>query len=51
MVVTWAELGLAASQNMTVRDIINREPLGTAIGKFESLVGRHDVAFVLLKPC
>ena len=48
--VTWTELGVAAAQKMTVRDVINRKDLRVVVGKLDLEVGRHDVAFVLLKP-
>ena len=48
--VSWAELGLPGRQKMAVRDVIARKDLAVAVGKLEAEVGRHDVAFYVLKP-
>ena len=47
--VSWAELGLPSGQKMAVRDVIARKDLAVAADKLEVEVGRHDVAFYVLK--
>lgn len=48
--VTWRSLGLDVNQPMAVRDVANRKDLPQAVGRFESMVGKHDVSFVRLRP-
>ena len=47
--VSWAELGLAAGAKMRVRDVTNQEDLPTASGTWGATIGKHDVAFILLR--
>ena len=48
--VSWAELGLRSGQKMAVRDVIAHRDLAAVVDKLEAKVGRHDVAFYVLKP-
>ena len=49
--VSWRALGLQANQSMAVRDVVNRRDLShMTAGQFESVVGKHDVAFIRLSP-
>jgi hypothetical protein len=50
LTVSWGELGLGAGRRMAVRDVGSRRDLPDAAGRFESLVGKHDVAFIRLTP-
>jgi alpha-galactosidase len=48
MTVKWSELGLAANQSATVRDLWEHKDLGSKTGEFSAMVPSHGVAMIVL---
>jgi alpha-galactosidase len=50
MTVKWTDLGLAADQSATVRDLWEHKELGAKTGEFSAMVPSHGVAMIVVRP-